>query len=250
MMYGLTGPEIMAVLGAVFVIGTLIGSVGIGGLLLAPMLVSVVGMDVREAIAVSMASFIATGLAALWLFRRNETAVRKRWVLIAATMPGALLGALALWALPESIAVTVLAVFLIATGIRLLFFRQAAGDGGERTSMLADTQIGAATGFFSAMTGTGGPMVLVPVLAWRGAPLMTAIALGQIIQLPVAGVATLGNQASGGVDLAAGALIGAVLIPGVVAGRRAVEMIPVAVVTRIVAVVLVAAGFWLVWKEI
>jgi uncharacterized membrane protein YfcA len=249
-MYGLEGAELVAGLAAVFMIGALIGSVGIGGLLLAPMLVRFAGLGVREAIAVSMASFIATGLVALWLFARGRSAFRERWVLVAATMPGALLGALALWALPEAIAVAALAIFLVATGLRLLVARHAPEAAGERISHSTDAQIGAATGFLSAMTGTGGPMVLVPVLAWRGAPLLTAIALGQIIQLPVAGVATIGNYASGSVDLMAATVIGLVLMPGVAAGRWAIEMIPVALVTRVVAVLLVAAGFWLAWKMV
>ena len=93
----------------------------------------------------------------------------------------------------------------------------------------------------------------IPVLAAPMDSVMspsTAIALGQIIQLPVASVATIGNYASGSVDLMAAAAIGLVLMPGVVAGRWTVEMIPVALVTRIVAVLLVAAGFWLAWNMV
>jgi hypothetical protein len=48
----------------------------------------------------------------------------------------------------------------------------------------------------------------------------------------------------------AATVIGLVLMPGVAAGRWAIEMIPVALVTRVVAVLLVAAGFWLAWKMV
>lgn len=183
-------------LAVVFVIGVLIGGVGVGGLLLAPMLMSVAGMDARQAIDISM----ATGLVALWLFARGQAAISNRWVLIVATMPGALAGALAFWALFDGLAVAVLALFLVTTGIRLLYSGPASDVSCRPASALVDTQIGTVAGFFSALTGTGGPMVLVPLLVWRGAPLMTAVAVGQLVQLPISGVVTLGNYANGDVD--------------------------------------------------
>ncbi len=244
-MHAVHGAELVVVLCAVFVIGALIGGVGIGGLLLAPMLVAVVGLGVREAIAISMASFMATGLAALWLFARDHAPTANRRALVIATMPGALAGALALWVVPERMAVAVLAAFLAVTGGRLLIPRRIHRAATQPASRSADIGLGAATGFLSALTGTGGPMVLVPLLTWRGSPLLAAIALGQIVQLPIAGVATLGNYASGGVDFAAAAAIGLVLVPGVVVGRRTMEMVPVEAVTRLVALVLIAAGAWL-----
>ena len=185
---------------------------------------------------------MATGLVALWLFARGQAAISNRWVLIVATMPGALAGALALWALSDGLAVAVLALFLVTTGIRLLYSGPAPDVSCRPASALADTQIGAVAGFFSALTGTGGPMVLVPLLVWRGAPLMTAVAVGQLVQFPISGVGTLGNYANGDVDFAMATLIGLVLMPGVVFGYRTVERIPIALVTRVVAVVLVAAG--------
>ncbi len=242
---GLPAADLPVVLAAVLVIGILIGSVGIGGLLLAPVLVGVVHMEPRQAISTSMAAFIATGLLAFWMFSRNTARTPVRWTLILATMPGALLGALVLWALPGRIAVLALAAFLIFTGVRLLLGRVADGAGLEKTSTAADLQIGAATGFASALTGTGGPMVLVPLLAWRGAALMTAVALGQVVQLPISAVATVGNYFSGGVELATGAVIGVLLLPGVVVGRKLAETLPLTLMTRGLAGVLVVAGVWL-----
>lgn len=244
-MTGLHGPELVATLGAGLIVGALIGSVGIGGLLLTPYLVQVAGLDVRDAIAVSMTSFIATGLVALILFARGELAMRHRWPLILATMPGALLGAVTLAAMPERLAGLLLAAFLLATGLRLSIGRTNGLTATRPPSWISDAPVGAMTGFLSALTGTGGPMVLVPTLVWRGTPLLAAIALGQIVQLPVAAMATLGNHASGGVDLALGTLLGLILVPGVVIGRWFAEAMPLGFLTRMVSVVLVAAGLWM-----
>jgi uncharacterized membrane protein YfcA len=108
----------------------------------------------------------------------------------------------------------------------------------------ADYAVGAIGGFVSALTGTGGPMVLVPIQIWRGAPLLVAVALGQVVQLPIAATATLGNFMSGGVDFVAAAFIGAMLVPGVIAGNRLAQAVPLGTLTRIVAVLLVAVGVW------
>lgn len=240
-------PELLAFGAAIFVIGGLIGSVGVGGLLLTPLLVGLAGMDVRKAIAVSTASFIATGCVALWLFMRGSTPIRHHWRLLLSTMPGALVGAFVLWAIPSDFAAGLLALFLMATGIRLL-------ASGSRSVAPASTDagfgIGTATGFLSAITGTGGPMVLVPLLAWRGIPILTAIALGQLVQLPIAGVATISNSLHGEVDLALAGGIGLLLAPGAVLGRISAVAMPISLITRVVAFVLIAAGLWLGWRAV
>lgn len=240
-------PELVCFGIAIFVIGGLIGSVGVGGLLLTPLLVSVAAMDVREAIAVSMASFIATGCVALWLFMREATPIRHHWPLLVSTMPGALVGALVLWVIPSNVAGVLLALFLVATGVRLLVSRGRPVPT-EPASSGAELGIGTATGFLSAITGTGGPMVMVPLLAWRGVPLLTAIALGQLVQLPVSGIATIGNSMRGEVDFALAAMIGVLLMPGAIVGRISAEAMPVGLITRLVALVLIAAGIWLGWR--
>ena len=242
---------LLATMGAALVIGGLIGSVGIGGVLLAPWLVQVVGLGVRDAIAISMASFIATGLVALVLFvHSGGDLVRDRRGHIIATMPGAFLGALALAVTPERLCLFLLAAFLIATGLRVLFGSNATARMSDETDRASDWLVGAAAGFASALTGTGGPMVLVPILVWRGTPLLTAIALGQLAQRPVASVATIGNAVSGGVDLVTGALVGVMLAPGVLLGRRVAEAMPLVIVARSVAVLLIGTGLWLALKAI
>ena len=134
--------------------------------------------------------------------------------------------------------------------LRVLFGRNAPPRISDEVDRASDWLVGAAAGFASALTGTGGPMVLVPILVWRGTPLLTAIALGQIVQLPVAIVATVGNAVSGGVDLATGALVGVMLAPGVLLGRRAAEAMPLVIVARAIAVLLIGTGAWLALKAI
>jgi uncharacterized membrane protein YfcA len=245
------------------IIGFLIGSVGIGGVLLAPWLIEFGGLDVRSAITIAMASYVATGLAALVLHRNAQRSARRDgahdevayrhggdWRVIVATAPGALLGALALAHVPPRWPLALLAALLLATALRILLRAPATGQPRRTASAAADWATGAVAGFASALSGTGGPMVLVPLQAWRGVPLLAAIATGQLAQLPIALVATAGNAASGGVNLGYAALIGALLLPGVWVGPRVAHALPRAGFTRAVAVLLLATGAWLAVKVI
>jgi len=239
--------HLVATLAAALVIGALIGSIGIGGILLSPFLIEIVGLDVRDAITISTASFVATGLAALMLFARVERQhLAHGWPLIVATIPGAFLGAVALAHAPKGLSLALLAALLIATGVRVLVRRtlriRTAVAGSKRADYAVGTAVGTVGGFVSALTGTGGPMVLVPIQLWRGAPLLAAIAIGQIVQLPIAATATLGNWLHGGVDFAAASFIGAMLVPGVLAGQRLAAAVPLATLTRAVALLLIAVG--------
>jgi uncharacterized protein len=72
-------------------------------------------------------------------------------------------------------------------------------------------------GVASAVTGTGGSVLLVPVLLWLELPVLTAIGLSQAIQLPIALTATVGSTVYGVLDWELAGLLSA----GVGVGRRA-----------------------------
>src|SRR5262249_56076617 len=53
--------------------------------------------------------------------------------------------------------------------------------------------IGAAVGIGSALTGTGGPVLLVPLLLWWGAPVLASVGLSPAIQVPLPPIASPRN---------------------------------------------------------
>lgn len=234
--------QIIETIGVCIVIGSLIGSVGVGGILLLPWLTEVVGFGVREAVCIAMASYLATGVVAIVQARLSAdgTIVRDYWPLMLATLPGAFLGAIAVAVVPELLVLLLLAAFLALTGIWTLVKHRlpprVAADGH------AGWPTGIGSGFASAITGTGGPAVMIPVLLWRGVPLLAAVAIGQMVQLPIAVAATIGNVASGPFDYMAAIIVGAALAPGVVLGRWITLRLPIALVTKTVAIVLVVTG--------
>jgi len=173
-------------------------------------------------------------------FSDDWTRLWSYWPLVLATLAGAFLGGLAIATIPERIALLILAVFLVLTGgWTLLRDRLAPRQGAAKTS---GWPMGVVGGFASALTGTGGPAVLMPILMWRGVPLLAAIVLGQIVQLPIAAAATIGNLLAGPFDYWIAALVAVGLTPGVVLGRWAAKRLPVHLLSRVVATLLVATG--------
>jgi uncharacterized membrane protein YfcA len=110
--------------------------------------------------------------------------------------------------------------------------------------------IGALTGFLSSVTGTGGPLVLVPILIAMKLPVLTAVGLSQVIQLPVALAATVGNVLYGELDLVLAGMLAAALTVGSWYGAKLAHTLPREVLRRIVAVVLVFVGLFILGNAV
>ena len=102
--------------------------------------------------------------------------------------------------------------------------------------------VGGGTGFLSALTGTGGPLVLVPILVALDVPILASIGLAQAIQLPVAAAATGGYWLLGALVLPLGLALGAGIGLGTWIGARVAHRLPTATLRRAVAALLVIVG--------
>lgn len=229
---------------ATVLIGALIGAVGVGGVLLAPLLALVAGLNVQQAIGTAMLGFVVPGVVALLTEGRPKyPAGQSIWGLLIATIPGAVAGAAALAHLPQRAALLVLALAVSFSGARLLFehkFVPKRSGGDQRAN--AGVMTGLVVGFFSALTGTSGPLVLTPLLLARGAPVTEAIVMGQLVQLPISASATFANLQTGTVQLVMGLAIGTLMLPGVLLGARLRTAIPLTLLTRLVGLMLLIAG--------
>jgi uncharacterized membrane protein YfcA len=198
----------IALLGVVS--GLMIGCVGIGGVILVPALVFLGDIPIQIGIPAAMLAYILSGLVATTVFAQNKSIDwgMAAWLCAGAT-PTALAGA---WA------VSVDKMLLI---------------------------VGAMTGFLSSISGTGGPLVLVPILISMSLPVLASVGLSQAIQLPVAIAATVGNVLYGELDLALGGVLAASLTVGSWYGAKLAHVVPRATLRRIVSVVLVMVGVFI-----
>ncbi len=189
-----------------------------------------------------MVAYILSGLVASAVFARHKSIHWRMaiWLCIGAT-PAAFAGA---WA------VSVLNPRLLEACLGLLTFLS--GVNSLKTPRIADTPhtvpdkallaVGAATGFLSSVSGTGGPLVLVPILISMSVPVLTAVGLSQAIQVPIAITATFGNVLYGKLDLVLGGVLAASLTVGSWYGAKLAHRVPRATLRDVVSAVLVVIG--------
>jgi uncharacterized protein len=160
----------------------------------------------------------------------------------AGIVPAAVFGALSNAALPAEVLMVLLATLITATGVNAFAKGSSAERAAHSFSPLLLLQIGVVVGFGSALTGTGGPVLLVPILVFLRAPTLSAIGVSQVVQIPVAISSTLGNVLFGQVDFSLGTTLGLVAAAGVVIGTNIAHAVPILTLRRTVAVSLVASG--------
>jgi uncharacterized membrane protein YfcA len=227
--------------------GAAIGATGIGGVLVVPALTMLGGQDVLGAVAASSFAFAATGAAALWRSPATTAAPTPglRSLHVAALL-GALAGAAVAPAFPPAVLGAGIAALALCSGLHALVDREAP-RGGELPRPPALAALGFAVGVGSALSGTGGPVLLLPLLMLLRAPLLPAIAAAQGIQLPVALAASSVHAAAGRLDFRLGIALAAALLAGWWCGHRAARAASLAGLRRVVAVFLVLTGIWTGW---
>lgn len=236
---------------AIVVAGWLIGATGIGGVLVVPALAQLEGTEVQRAIAASALAFGFPGAAALWWLHRSGAAAGARLLpLLAGAVPGAVAGALLVHHVQPRWLLVGLAALALTSGLRGL--RQHAGGGAPPDPVpLTITWwvvLGAAVGLGSALTGTGGPVLLVPVLMLLRQPTVPTIAAAQAIQLPLALCASAAHATTGALDLRLALTLGALLLAGSLAGLWCSRRLPLRGLQQLVSLLLVATSAWMAWR--
>lgn len=239
---------------AVLLAGILIGATGIGGVLVVPALTQFGGLDLQQAIAAAALAFAAPGVAALvWLWRSGAWSLR--WnALLAGALPAAAGGAMLVHDVDAAWLLAGVAALAMFTGVRGLLELRAAHDpipeSKPQPSVPVLLVLGAAVGFGSALTGTGGPVLLVPALMLWRQPVARTVAAAQAIQLPIALCAGFGHAAAGAVDWPLALLLGALLLGGSIGGQAAARALPVRSLQAIVSVLLLLVGGWFGWRAL
>jgi uncharacterized protein len=227
--------------------GLMIGCIGIGGVILVPALVFLGGIPIKIAIPAAMLAYVLSGLVASVVFARNKSIHwgMAGWLCAGAT-PTAFAGAWAVSVVNSHVLEASLGLLAFLSGVNALRTRHSINELGchteTNTTLLG---IGAVTGFLSSVSGTGGPLVLVPILIAMKLPVLTAVGLSQAIQLPVAIAATVGNVIYGKLDLALGGILAASLTVGSWYGAKLAHTLPRAALRQIVSVVLVVIGLFI-----
>ncbi len=237
----------MALAAVALLVGLLIGSVGIGGILLIPALALLAPLPIQAAMATALFTFIFTGVVGTVLFQRRGSI---DWAL---TTPlcvgGALFGVVGAWAntrLDAKVLASALALLIVAAGAYTLLSgsaqRAACWHDKPRHQRALLFVIGAVTGFGSGLTGVGGPALAVPMLVLCGFPALSAIGASQVIQIVAAVSGSAAHLAHGSVDLRLAALLTVFEVLGVAVGVRLAHAIDARWLRRGVGLLCVAVG--------
>ena len=228
-----------------FLVGILIGICGVGGILIIPFLVYVAGIDIHTVIPACMAGFAFAAIFAVYAYARQGSI---RWdkaiFLIAGAAPGAYLGSITLQVLSALVLETIVAALVITSGIRALRRNasKSSGLGIDRTPGSVLVVVGFLVGYGSSVSGTGGPLLLVPTLLLLDFPILSAVGLSMAIQIPISPFATLGHVIHGSVNWLLAIPIGIGVAAGITLGAIVAHQITPLSMQRTVAVVLLISG--------
>jgi uncharacterized membrane protein YfcA len=224
-------------------VGVLIGCVGIGGVLLVPILTYIFRIDIHIAIAAAMFSYMFSGIIGTVIYSKKGSIKwpQTMWLTIGAA-PAAFFGAKITLSIPGQYLELFIAFLVVAAGINAMSNQKTIEDRANITNPYALLSIGVVTGIGSALTGTGGPLFIVPIMVSLKVAAHTAIGFSQAIQLPIASLATISNFLYGSVDLIVGGVIASGIIVGSTFGAKIAHLFSSNVMSRILALVLVTVG--------
>jgi uncharacterized membrane protein YfcA len=246
--------DLACLLLAAFGVGTLIGAVGIGGVLLIPALAAFAALPIHTAMATALFTFIFTGITGTVMFQRRGSIdwTVTRPVLLSA-LPCAFAGAWGNSLVQPKMLALLLAAIIIFAGIYTLTgwhaSRRPAYHGRKRAQQLLLLAVGAIAGFGSGLTGVGGPVLSVPLMVLCGFPVLTSIGAGQVIQIVAAASGTAGNLKYGSVDFNTAAAITLLLIAGVLVGVRIAHAVNAGVLRKFVALLCIAVAVVLIARQ-
>jgi len=229
-------------------IGALVGAAGLGGFFMPPALTLLMDVSLHQGMATSLFTFIFTGIAGTLYFQRKGSI---DWALVVPLCTGAALtayaGAYVGHGLDTALLSLVLAAVILAAGVYTLTAgsrrRALCVPAGARAQWLTLAAVGAVTGFLSGLTGIGGSVLSVPLMVLCDFPVLTAIGVGQVLQIVNALSGSAANLRYGSVDFGLAAFIAAFEMLGVLLGAFIIHRIEMALVKRVVGGLCVLAGF-------
>nr|WP_326185685.1 sulfite exporter TauE/SafE family protein [uncultured Oscillibacter sp.] len=235
-------------------VGLCIGWCGVAGFLLPILFVNVCGLSVTESLLASFLCFAVSGaIGAFNYHRRGELPLRPALVLSAGSLAGGLIGA-ALGGLlaAETVKVLLYLVVLLsgaAIAVRELRPPLAARERAmPRAALLLP--LGLATAVICALSGAGGPVLVMPLLVALGVPARMAVgvALLDAVFIALPAIAVYGSQCAPLALLPFLAVAAASHAVGVSIGSATAARVPQRLLKRGVAVFSICFSLYMLLK--
>lgn len=207
--------------------------------------------NVHLALGTSMAAIVPTAVASARAHHRRKGVV---WRAVQGLAPGVLVGTFAATFIASFLSAVPLALFfalfMSAVALYMIIGKPPRPDR-SLPGPLGLGAVGTGIGSVSALVAIGGGSLTVPFLVWCNTPIARAVGTSAAVGLPIAAAGAAGYMVNGwGVDGLPDHTLGYVVWPAVLAmalmsfmtapvGARLAHRLPVAVLKRIFAVVMV-----------
>ena len=238
---------VLPLLFASAIVGFLIGAVGVGGILLIPVLVAIAGLTPHQASATALFTFLFTGILGTLLFQRRGSI---DWRQTTAVCVGAIffsyLGAIVSTKVGDVTLMRVIAVLIMFAGVYVFLpgnaNRPARNSDGRLPLLIL---IGAISGFGSGFSGAGGPLFSVPLMVVTGFAPLLAVGTSQVLQIVSATSASLANLQYGDIQWSLVITITTGELAGVFAGVKLAHAVSANTLKRGTGLICLGVGTWM-----
>ena len=235
--------SICFILAVNLLVGLCIGFTGIAGFLLPMFYTGFLGMPAAEALALSFAAFLISGVLGSYNYYKSKNLdLRTALILSAGSFVGALGGVKINLLIPEDVMKVILYVVVLLSGISILLRKEKAEqkkEGQQKDRRLLYLVLGVVTGAVCAASGAGGPVLVMPLLTLIGFPAHTAVGIALFDSIFIALPAIAGYFYNARFTREMWILIPVILLlhaAGVFVGSRNASKINQTLLKRIVAV--------------
>ncbi|MBD7908537.1 sulfite exporter TauE/SafE family protein [Sporosarcina gallistercoris] len=234
------------------VVGIFLGISGIAGFLLPLIYVGFLNMPVHDSLALSFLAFAVSGVLGAYSYWKMKHMDLKLAILLSiGSLPGAFLGVQINVLTSDFLVKFFLYLFVLFAGLSLLI-RKDRDEMEQKRSFLLNSHLfvmllGFLTAVICSLTGAGGPILLVPLLASLGVHIRVAVGVSLlnsvIIALPsMAGYFSRANMDSLPVLIIA-SLLGTVI--GILTGTRIADKVPIPKLKLLIAVLTIVSSIYM-----
>lgn len=237
------------------VVGTLIGISGIAGFLLPITFSGFLGMPVTDALALSFLSFLTSGILGTWSYHHSGNLDWKLGLpLCLGSLAGALLGVKLNLLIPVDAAKVLLYAVVLLSGLSVLLKKEKADrnttSGGALHNPVVLVLLGLVTAAICSLTGAGGPVLVVPLLAVLGVDLRVAVGVSLLDSAAIALPACVGYLSHATLDNLVPLAVGSVLAhgAGVLLGAKLSGKVNLKLLRLLVGLLSVGAACYMLLK--
>ncbi|MGN7399140.1 sulfite exporter TauE/SafE family protein [Cytobacillus praedii] len=234
------------------IIGVLLGMTGISGFLLPLIYVGFLGMPLHDSLALSFLSFAVSGIIGAYSYWKSKNMDLKLALFLSiGSLPGALLGVQINVLISDFLAELLLYLFILLAGLSILFKKNNENTITKQSILLNHSFIVILLGFLTAvicaLTGAGGPILLVPLLVSLGVNIRVAVGVSLLNSVVIAIPSIFGYFAHANIEnistLITASLLGTII--GILTGARLVNKVPIHHLKIMIAVITILSSVYM-----